>query len=71
MRLAPHVLVLADRDGDGVLFDGSLWVDVDADREPLVTACLRALTERGVDARPGDVLFFREAAAGHRYVRVP
>jgi hypothetical protein len=63
-----EVLVLSNRTGAGLLFNGS--VEVVLGDEPLAIAVLRALRERGVAVRDGDMLFFPDASPGHRAVQV-
>jgi hypothetical protein len=62
--IGTRVLVLSERADDGLVFDGQLSPDVG--EEPLATACIRELRRSGFELHDGDVLFFPDAAPGHR-----
>lgn len=70
MIIMTRILVLSDRDGAGILFDGHLRTDLDPDREALADACEKQLRYDCIDVQKGDKLFFPDAAAGHRFVGV-
>jgi hypothetical protein len=68
LYLRSRVIVLTERGGTGVLFDGVIGSSVGD--ESLADAVLRALRKKDIDVQAGDVLFFPDAHAGHRTVAV-